>query len=531
MKRAGPAARAAALLLGVAACKKAESAPLYERVPVERRDIVVAAVADGVIQPVLTLSVKSKAWGEIIDMRVQTGAELQKGQLLAKIDPRIPRDNLSQAQASLDRARAQLETNTAQFKRSEVLFQSKAIAETDYESAKLAYTTAKAAVVTAEANLQTAKDAMEDTQVRAPAAGTILELNAVLGTVISSPTLGGGTVILKMANLDTVNDSALVNETDIGKVQAGMPAAVTVDAYPNRQFQGTVSKIKPQAQVVQNATMFTVLVSIPNPGHLLKPGMNTEVKIQTGQRQSVLAVPNAALRTQRDVGSAASVLGLDPDVVQQQVMAAQTAPREGRTATARDSSGDSVHAAAGQAGGAVFTTPSGRTITLPPGVTAEQVRAAFQKRMAGEQLTPAEQAVLQQLRSQFQRAGGGGGEGGGGGGGGGAGGGGRGGRGAGRGGGARGDLSGNYIVFALRHGVPVPVPVRTGLTDQDYIEVTSGGLTEQDTVLVLPSASLVQAQQQFRQRFQSVTGGGLPGLRQQQTPTTPAAGTGRRGPL
>ena len=73
--------------------------------------------------------------------------------------------------------------------------------------------------------------------------------------------------------------------------------------------------------------------------------------------------------------------------------------------------------------------------------------------------------------------------------------------------------------------------MRTGLTDQDYIEVTSGGLREQDTVLVLPSASLVQAQQQFRQRFQSVTGGGLPGLRQQQTPTTPAAGTGRRGPL
>src|SRR5207248_1180963 len=256
-----------------------------------------------------------------------------------------------------------------------------------------------AAVGTAEANRQTAKDAMDDTQVRARAAGTILELDAVLGTVISSPTLGGGTVILKMANLDTVNDSALVNETDIGKVQAGMPAAVTVDAYPNRQFQGTVSKIKPQAQVVQNATMFTVLVSIPNPGHLLKPGMNTEVKIQTGQRQGILAVPNAALRTQRDVGSAASVLGLDPDVVQQQVM--------------------------------------------------------------------------QQRRSQCQRAGGGGGEGGGGGGAG------RGGRGAGRGGGARGDLSGNYIVFALRHGVPVPVPVRTGLTDQDYIEVTSGGLTEQ----------------------------------------------------
>jgi hypothetical protein len=78
----------------------------------------------------------------------------------------------------------------------------------------------------------------------------------------------------------------------------------------------------------------------------------------------------------------------------------------------------------------------------------------------------------------------------------------------------------SYIVFTMRGGKPVPVAIRTGLTDQDYIEVTSG-LSDRDTVLVLPSASLVQAQQQFKQRFQSVTGGGLPGMRQ-QTQSAPA---------
>src|SRR3989454_947218 len=357
---------------------------------------------------------------------------------------------------------------------------------------------------------------MEDTQVRAPITGTILEIDAVLGTVISSPTLGGGTVIMKIANLDTVQDSALVNETDVGKIQPGMPATITVDAFPTRQFAGEVVKIKPQAQVVQNATMFPVLLDIPNPGHLLKRGMNTQVKIHTGQRQGVLAVPNAALRTQRDVASAASVLGLDPDLVLQQLATGATAPRASRDSAAH---GDSAQRQA--TGAAMFTTPSGRTITLPPGVTAEQVQAAFQKRMSGQTLTPAEQAMLQQLRSQFQRAAGGEGGGGGPGGPGGPGGGG-GGRAGGRGGrGARGELGSNFIVFALRHGQPVPVPIKTGLTDQDYIEVTSG-LTEQDTVLVLPSASLVQAQQQFRQRFQNVTGGGLPGLRQQQQQGTPS---------
>jgi len=439
--------RCFALLLGVAACQKAQTAPLYERVPVARRDVVVTATATGLIQPILTFRVKSKAWGQIVAMPVQTGDEVKKGQLLAKIDPRLPQNNLSQAQASLDKARAQLVNATGQLKRSEALFQSGALAETDYEFTRLAYATAQAAVVNAEANLQTARDAMEDTQVRAPITGTVLAVDAVLGTVISSPTLGGGTVILEMASLDTVQDSAAVVETDVGGVRPGMPVTIIIDAYPDRTFNGTVLKILPQAQVVQNTTMFPVLVDVANPGHLLKPGMNTDVRIHIGGRQGVLAIPSAALRTKRDVGSAAQLLGLDSQAVQRNLAGVQ--PAAGAQGTA-----------------ATFTTTSGRT----GGAARDSAGAG---------------------------AGGG-----------------RGGRGAGRNGSGR---ASSYFVFALRGGAVVPVSIRTGLSDQEYIEVTSG-LTETDSVLVLPSASLVQSQQQFRQRFQTVTGGGLPGLRQQQQP-------------
>ena len=442
--------RSVALLLGVAACQKAQTAPLYERVPVARRDVVVTATATGLIQPILTFRVKSKAWGQIVAMPVQTGDEVKKGQLLAKIDPRLPQNNLSQAQASVDKARAQLVNATGQLKRSEALFQSGSLAETDYEFTRLAYATAQAAVVNAEANLQTARDAMEDTQVRAPITGTVLAVDAVLGTVISSPTLGGGTVILEMASLDTVQDSAAVLETLVGGVRPGMPVTIIVDAYPDRTFSGTVLKILPQAQVVQNNTMFPVLVDIANPGHLLKPGMNTDVRIHIGGRQSVLAIPSAALRTKRDVGSAAQLLGLDSQAVQRNLAGVQ--PPGGAPGTA-----------------ATFTTARGRT-----GGAARDSMGA----------------------------GAGGGRGG------------REGRGPGRNGSGR---AGSYFVFALRGGAVVPVSIRTGLSDQEYIEVTSG-LTETDSVLVLPSASLVQSQQQFRQRFQTVTGGGLPGLRQQQQP-------------
>ncbi len=321
----------AAGAIAAAACRHAAPALPYRKVPVERRDIVVTATASGVIQPILTLSVKSKASGEILEEPVQTGDEVRKGQLLARIDPRIPQNNLTQAQANVAVAKAQLANATAQLKRSEALLQTQSITPAAYDSAQLAAATAQAAVVTATATLQTARDAMQDTHVQAPVTGTVLELDAVLGTVISSPTndVGGGTVILKMANLDTVQVSALVDETDVGKVQPGLQVTISVDAYPNRAFDGRVLKIEPQAQVSQNVTMFPVEVNIVNPEHLLKPGMNTEVEIHIGQRQGALAVPNAALRRARDVASAASVFGLDPRTVARQLATPQRADERG----------------------------------------------------------------------------------------------------------------------------------------------------------------------------------------------------------
>jgi HlyD family secretion protein len=122
-----------------------------------------------------------------------------------------------------------------------------------------------------------------------------------------------------MANLDTVQVRTLVDETDIGKIQPEMPVTITVDAYPNRPFEGSVLKVEPQAVTQQNVTMFPVLIRIANQQGLLKPGMNADVEVHIGERHGVLAVPNAALRTQRDVSSAAGVLGLSQETVDQQL--------------------------------------------------------------------------------------------------------------------------------------------------------------------------------------------------------------------
>jgi HlyD family secretion protein len=443
----------------VSACKKEAPPVTYQAVPVERRDIVVSAQASGTVQPDTTVEVKSKASGEVLDLNAETGQVVKRGTLLVRIDPRNARNLLAQAQADLDVARAKLTNTTSQKRRADELFKSQSITEQEHEQALLDYADAKAAVVRAQVAVDNARIQLEDTDVRAPITGTIISKGVERGTVISSATsnVSGGTTIMNMADLNLVQVRTLVDETDIGKIQVGQRATVTVDAYPNRPFQGEVLKIEPQAQTEQNVTMFPVLVRIDNKEGLLRPGMNAEVEIHVGRRNGVLAVPNAALRTTRDVGSAAQVLGLSPDAVQQQLASARPTPGDSAStdSTRRDS------------------TRRDTTGRASLGATSPGARGQWASGARGRRGRP------------------------------------------------QGDNA-QYIVFVKRSGKPEPVYIRTGLTDLDYSEVLSG-LAEHDSVFVLPSASLVQSQQDMKERMNRVTGGGgVPGMQQQGG--APAAG-------
>ncbi len=470
-------ARFALVAVVVAACAKEEPPPVYQAVPVTTRDISVTAQAAGAILPDTVVEVKSKASGEILEFPVQTGELVQRGTLLARIDRRVPQNRYEQAMAQLDVANARLKNSETQLKRTQELYDAKAVTEQELETATLDVANSKAAQLSAKSDVETAKIQLDDTEVRAPITGTIIYKNVERGAVISSPTsdVGGGTVLLKMADLSLVQVKTFVDETDIGKLKPGMSANVTVEAYPNRPFRGEVLKIEPQADTIQNVTMFPVLVRINNADGLLKPGMNTEVNIAVGSAAGVLAVPNAALRTERDVASAASVLGINDQDLQQMLADAKAAsqpPKPSGDTGAGAPLSDSAKAAA-----AAAATPS-----------REQMQALFTKMRSGATLTAEEQAMMAKMRS----AGGG-----------------RGGRGGQAGGNGQDALfGGKYIVFALRGGKPTPVYVTTGITDLDYSEVKSG-LTAQDSVLLLPSASLIQAQQGLQERMSRNSG--LPG--------------------
>ncbi len=471
MKRALVGVLLAALAVG---CKKAPAAPVYETIPVERRDIIVSARATGTIQADTTVEVKTRASGEVLQLKVETGQVVRRGTLLMQIDPRLSRNAVAQAEASLEAARVQQRNAEIQKRRSDSLLAAQAITVQEHDQDVLAYANAKAAQVGAEVTLENNRINLQDADVQAPITGTIIEIDVSRGQVIASATsnVGGGTTLLKMADLNLVQVSTPIDETDIGKIQPGQRASVTVDAYPNHPFQGTVLKIEPKDTVQQNVTMFPVRVRIDNRDGLLRPGMNADVEIHVGQARQVLAVPSAALRTPRDVASAAQVLGLDPQAVQMQI-------RE-QSAQLSDSAGGI------QLGGRAPGVPSaGEGTTLPAGRDSTRLRSR----------NPVDTGTARQARRRALDA----------------------------------LTGGRWIVFVRRGGRPTPTWVQTGLTDLDYSEVLSG-LTLGDSVYILPSASLVQSQQQFRERITNITGGGgLPGMRQQGgSGTGTGAGAGSR---
>ena len=314
----------ALVAVGTAACSgNKNNAPFVQTALVTRRTIVIDAEATGAVEPINVVEVKSKASGLITKMPVETGTLVKPNDLLVQIDTRDVQNQYNQVEADLKAAQAKLHVSEAQKKRSDELFKARVITSQEYETATLDLENSKAAVIRSAANLDLAKQRLEDATVTAPTAGTVLTKTVSLGQVITSATSSatGGTTLLTMADLGRVRVRALFNETDIGLVRPGQTAAVTVDAFPDRRFQGVVEKIEPSATIQQNVTMFPVLVTLDNREGLLKPGMNGEVAVLVDQVNDVVAVPNDALKSVREAAATGQMLGLNADSVNAEVRA------------------------------------------------------------------------------------------------------------------------------------------------------------------------------------------------------------------
>jgi HlyD family secretion protein len=486
---------AAAIMVALGACKKStDPTVVIETAPVERRSIVLSAQANGTVEPVVVVEVKSKASGTITRMPVEIGSNVRRGDLLVQIDPRDVQNQYDQAAADVSSATVQRAVALAQRNRSVDLFKQNIITAQEMEQATLGFANADASVVKARTNLSIARVRLQDATVTAPTNGTIIERPVSVGMVIASATssASGGTTILKMADLSNVRMRAFVNETDIGNVKPGQTATVTVDAFPNRRFVGVVERVEPQAIVQSSVTMFPVLVNLNNADGALKPGMNGQVVMDIARHDNVIAVPSDAIRNARDAATVAPVLGLTPDSLRSTLAAGRRGRGAAGGATATASTGGAVDTSRrGRFRGAASSTPGG--FAAAAGEVGDSTR---RRRFAQAGGTGGGGAAFGTAPSGAQGGAGGG---------------------AGAGGG-----SGMQVVFVKKDEKYTPRLVRVGISDFDYTEILSG-VTPGEQVALL-GAALLQAQREQQQaRMRAGTGGGL----QQQT--TPAAGAGGAG--
>ena len=478
MPRPMQARRAATVLLlaFAAACgKKQEGQIAIQTAPVERRNITVTAEATGTVEPVNIVEVKSKASGLITQMPVDVGTKVSAGQLIVQIDTRDVKNSYDQATAALRAAQTNLQVAQAQKTRSDELFKQEVITPQEHETATLTYAQAQSQVVAARTNADLARQRLEDATVRAPVAGTIITKPVSQGTVITSATSGptGGTTIVQMADLNKVRMRALVNETDVGNVKPGQVATVTVDAFPDRRFQGVVEKVEPQAVVQQSVTMFPVLISLENREGSLLPGMNGNVTMVVAQKNNVLAVPADAVRAMKDLAVSARALGLDPDSAQAKLRAAFAArggANGGNGGRTRDSAAGEV--AGGQAQGSRGTGAGDSAA-----VASNGGRRRTRQGAGGAGEVPAAPNGDQPQQLQFGAGGGTG-------------------------------RANAQLVFVKDSSGFTPRLVRLGVTNYDYTEVL-GGLKEGDEVALLASATLQQQRQDQQARIRSATAGPL----------------------
>jgi len=279
--------------------------------PVKRGNLIVAVNSNGIVEPILTVELKSKASGEIIELSIEEGDFVKKGQLIARLDAATAENDFSQAKADVEVARVALSQAKKQAERQEQLYNQGLISELDFDSAMLAKEQANSRLVQAEVALEYAKERLSDTVIKSPIDGIVLIKYVEKGQIIASgiSNVSGGTTIATIADMSKVYVRTSVDEVDIGQIAPAQKATVNAESYPDREFYGEVLRIHPQAKVEQNVTTFDVTIEVDNSEGLLMSGMNASVEIIAGYKENVLLIPREALT---DIKTIARIAGVNP---------------------------------------------------------------------------------------------------------------------------------------------------------------------------------------------------------------------------
>ena len=284
---------------------------------VQKRTIVQTVSASGKIQPEVEVKISPDVSGEIVQLDIKEGIQVEKGDLLLKIKPDTYQSILERSQAALNtsksalaKAKAQLIESESNFNRNKSLYENGTISKSEFERIQASYTVTQLnvedgeyAVTSAQASLREAQENLNKTNIYAPISGTISRLNVELGERVVGTAQMAGTELLRLANLNLMEVAVEVNENDINSVNLGDTALIEVDAFLGEKYKGLVSEIANSADITGSSadqvTNFGVKVRIID-AVSFRPGMTATVDIQSEYVKDVLSLPIQAVTTRYD---------------------------------------------------------------------------------------------------------------------------------------------------------------------------------------------------------------------------------------
>ena len=277
--------------------------------PVSRGPLIASVTATGTVNPVKTVQVGTYVSGPVQAIDVDFNSPVKQGQRVAKIDPRPFQLRVDQAEAALanqrahvDKARADLRYKQTNLGRTRSLASQGIVSKdqldiiaSDVDQARAEVTLQEAALQQSEAQMQEARVNLGYTDIVSPVDGVVVSRNIDVGQTVAA-SFQTPTLFLIAEDLTKMQVNANVSEADIGTVSEGQRATFTVDAYPERTFEGRVVQTRNAPQNVQNVITYDVVIGADNEDLALRPGMTANVVLETGRRDEALRVPTAALR-------------------------------------------------------------------------------------------------------------------------------------------------------------------------------------------------------------------------------------------
>ena len=268
---------------------------LYKLDEITQGDIEKSASANGTLNPVILVTVGTQVTGIVHKLYVDFNDQVKKDQLLLELDDSLFNAQIELTQGNIRNTQASVELAQANEARIKSLYAQDFISKQELDTATQVLKSAKAQLSSTQAQLKRDQTNLGFSKVRSPVSGVVIDRQVDVGQTVQA-SLQAPALFQIAQDLSKMQISTSFAEADIGNIKVGQKVKFTVDAYPNRDFEGVVKQLRLNPTITTNVVTYNAVVTVDNGDQVLLPGMTAYVNIGVAKHDNVLLVPNAALR-------------------------------------------------------------------------------------------------------------------------------------------------------------------------------------------------------------------------------------------